>query len=176
MSNLKKPKKYLFYNLLINNLIASFTNNFVWFALTFWAILETRSVIVASVIAGIFAVSNMIGAVIIGGYVDNHRKKTAMVVSSIISLFAFSFGSVIYFVSIFNTKVLVTSPMLWLFVAILMIGTVAGNMRLIALSTSVSLLYNEHERDKANGLVGTVQGISFSLTSIFSGIVISFLV
>jgi DHA3 family multidrug efflux protein-like MFS transporter len=64
--------------------------------------------------------------------------------------------------------------MLWVFVVVLMIGTVTGNMRTIALSTAVTLLFPEAVRDKANGLVGTMQGISFAATSVFSGIVIGF--
>ncbi|MDP1793645.1 MAG: MFS transporter, partial [Acidimicrobiales bacterium] len=40
----------------------------------------------------------------------------------------------------------------------------------VALSTTVTLLVPEEERDKANGLVGTVNGVSFSITSLFSGL------
>ena len=41
-----------FHRLVANTLIASVTNNFLWFALTFWVYLETRSVIASSVIGG----------------------------------------------------------------------------------------------------------------------------
>lgn len=37
-----------------NALIASTANNFLWFALTFWVYLETRSVIASSVIGGAY--------------------------------------------------------------------------------------------------------------------------
>ena len=45
-----------FYRLLGIALIVVTTNNFVWFALTFWAYLTTKSVITTSVLAGIFLV------------------------------------------------------------------------------------------------------------------------
>ena len=45
-------------------------------------------------------------------------------------------------------------------------------MRGIALSTCVTLLVPEDRRDRANGMVGTVTGISFAITSVFSGLVI----
>lgn len=53
-----------------------------------------------------------------------------------------------------------------------LLGSVAGNMRGIALSTCVTLLIREDGRDRANGMVGTVTGISFAITSVFSGLVV----
>ena len=54
-------------------------------------------------------------------------------------------------------------------------GAIAGNLRTVALSTTVTLLVPVDRRDKANGLVGTVNGVSFALTSVFSGLAIGFL-
>jgi len=65
-----------------------------------------------------------------------------------------------------------THPAFWVLVGATLLGSVAGNMRGIALSTCVSLLVPESRRDKANGMVGTVTGISFAITSVFSGLVI----
>ena len=45
-------------------------------------------------------------------------------------------------------------------------------MRGIALSTCVTLLVPEERRDRANGMVGTVTGVSFALTSVFSGLAV----
>jgi DHA3 family multidrug efflux protein-like MFS transporter len=56
-----------------------------------------------------------------------------------------------------------------------MLGSVMGNMRNIALSTTVTLLFEEDKRDKANGMIGTVNGISFAITSVASGMIIGFL-
>lgn len=45
-----------FHHLLANNLVANITNFTVWFALTFWVFLETRSVFATGMIAGIYLV------------------------------------------------------------------------------------------------------------------------
>ena len=41
-------------------------------------------------------------------------------------------------------------PLLWIFILFIMIGGVVGNIRMIALSTIVTLLFEEKNRDKAN--------------------------
>jgi DHA3 family multidrug efflux protein-like MFS transporter len=54
-------------------------------------------------------------------------------------------------------------------------GAIAGNLRGIALSTLVTILIPEENRDRANGLVGTATGVAFLAASIFSGLAIGFL-
>src|SRR3546814_19345986 len=51
-------------------------------------------------------------------------------------------------------------------------GSVAGGLRGIVMSTCVTLLVPADRRDRANGLVGTVTGVSFAITSVFSGLAI----
>ena len=57
----------------------------------------------------------------------------------------------------------------------ILVGGVVESLRNIALSTTVTLLVPEDGRDKANGLVGTVQGIAFMITSVFSGLSVGLL-
>ena len=45
-----------FHQVLANNLIQNVTNFTVWFALVFWAFLETRSVFVTGMIGGFYLV------------------------------------------------------------------------------------------------------------------------
>ncbi len=166
--------KVIFYNLLGNSLFAVVTNMFVWFAVTFWVFLETQSVLATSYVAGIFAVANMVSAFVFGTIVDHNRKKTAMMISSVVSLLFYALGAAIYFTadeSVFSNP---ASLMLWVLVITLMLGSIMNNLRHIALATTVSMLFQEG-KDKANGLVGAMQGIGFSLTSVFSGLVIGFL-
>lgn len=40
-------KNSLFKHILINTALAGFSNMFLWFAITFWVYLETRSVFVS---------------------------------------------------------------------------------------------------------------------------------
>ncbi len=163
-----------FYHLLSNTLVATVTNMFVWFALTFWVFIETQSVLATSYIAGTFAVANMLSALFFGSIVDHNRKKTAMLYSSIASFIFYSIGALIYF----KTDVLMfkdsSEPVLWFLIVTLMLGSVAGNLRNIALATTVTMLFTEG-RDKANGLIGAVSGFGFSITSVLSGLVIGFL-
>lgn len=163
-----------FYYLLANTLLANITNSFVWFSLTFWVFIETRSVLATSFIAGSFAVANMISAAIFGGFVDHHKKKVAMLTSSIVSFVFYSLGLTLFLVTPREALTDPTSIELWTLIVVLIIGSVAGNLRMIALSTLVTRLFTEG-RDKANGLLGAVNGIGFSITSVLSGLAIGFL-
>jgi MFS transporter, DHA3 family, multidrug efflux protein len=49
---------------------------------------------------------------------------------------------------------------------------IVGNLRAIALSTLVTLLIPVGVRDRANGQVGTVNGVSFLVTSVISGLLV----
>lgn len=162
-----------FYHVLGNNLLAGITNNLVWFALTFWVYLETESVLATSWIAGTFAVAGVFGGFIFGPIVDRERKKTALIQSSIMSLTAYCMGAFIYFSHPESTWQEPFSFPLWTLIIVLMLGVVANNLRMIAQSTIVTMLFAEN-RDKANGLVGASMGLSFAVTSVFSGLIIGF--
>ncbi len=166
-------QKRTFYQLLGNSMIAAVTNAFVWFALTFWAFLATESVLVTSLIAGTFAVANVVFAFVFGSIVDKYRKWTAMMMSSVASLVWFTLGTLFYFATPAEQFASYTSPALWVLIAMLVLGSVAGNLRMIALVTLVRGLFTE-DRDKANGLIGAVNGLSFTVTSVLSGVAIGF--
>ncbi len=173
MGHMSFNPKRTFNLLLANTLIASVTNTFVWFSVSFWIFLETRSVLATSYLAGTFAVGTMVSSILFGTFVDHNRKKLVMVYSSIASLIFYSLGATLYFSqnpSVFKDS---TSLLLWSLVIILILGSIAGNLRMIALTTSVSLLFTK-DKDKANGMIGAVTGISFSLTSVLSGVTIGF--
>lgn len=161
----------VFKRLLANTLISSAAGAFLWFAITFWVYLETKSVVATAMIGGAFALISALFGVFFGTFVDHHRKHFVMVVSSVISLAFFAMGAAIY---AFERDGLLRlrNPYFWAFIVTILIGAVAGNLRAIALSTCVTLLVPEADRDKANGLLGTVNGLSFTLTSVFSGLAI----
>ena len=75
-----------FHHLLVNTLVASVVNFTVWFAVTFWVYLETRSVFATGVISGIYLVFTAASGVWFGGLVDRHRKRSVMLGSSAASL------------------------------------------------------------------------------------------
>src|SRR3546814_20604853 len=67
---------------LFNNLMQNVINFTVWFALVFWAFLETRSVFFTGMIGGIYLVFTAGFAIWFGSLVDHHRKKRIMLASS----------------------------------------------------------------------------------------------
>ncbi len=162
-----------FHKILGNNLIQNVTNYTVWFALVFWAFLETRSVLVTGMIGGIYLVFTAGFAVWFGSLVDHHSKKHAMLGSSAAS-FALYAASLLALWSMPAQALHDQSDIrLWLFVLIVMLAVIAGNVRMIALPTLVTALIEESRRDKANGLVGMVTGIGFLVTSGISGFLVA---
>lgn len=164
-----------FYHVLLNTLIANVTTSYLWFALTFWVYLETKSVLATGIIGGAYMLLVAIFSIVFGTIVDHNKKKRVMVLSSIFTLVFFALSGIIY--AIFQKSQLLdwTGPIFWLFAGTLLIGAVVENMRNIALSTTVTLLVPKENHDKANGMVGTVQGVAFMVTSVFSGLSIGLL-
>ena len=162
-----------FHHLLINNLVANITNLTVWFALTFWVFLETRSVFATGMIAGIYLGLIAMLGVWLGSLVDHHRKKQVMMGSSLASLLLYS-GSLAACLLIPEQSLGdASNAALWLLVLAVLFGVIAGTIRNIALATLVTLLVPEDRRDRANGLVGMVAGIGFLTTSAISGFLVA---
>lgn len=164
-----------FAQVLVNTLIANVTTSFLWFALTFWAYLETRSVLATGLIGGTYMLMLAVFAMYFGTLVDRHRKHRVMVLSAVITLAAFLVGGAIYAVAGSASVSDVARPWFWLFAGVILVGSVVESLRNIALSTTVTLLVAPDRRANANGLVGTVQGLAFIVTSVFSGLAIGML-
>ena len=164
-----------FHRLVANTLLAGMTNNLIWFALTFWAYLETRSVIASSVISGGYMLLLATSGLFFGTFVDRHRRRVSMLVSSSASLIAYLVAGLIYLGTPAGHLRDLTRPQFWVFVALVLAGAIAGNLRTIALTTTVTVLVPEDRHGQANGLVGATNGVSFALTSVFSGLAIGLL-
>ena len=162
----------LFPHILANSAIAGFTNMLLWFAITFWAYLETHSVFVTGMLGGVYLILNLFGGIYFGSLVDHNRKKWIMLASSITSLWFYSVSFVMLLTLPESTWTNMWSPWLWIFILISMLGVTAGNIRMIALSTIVTIMIPEWERAKANGQIGAVNGLVFTVVSVFSGILI----
>lgn len=162
-----------FHHLLGNNLVANITNFTVWFALTFWVYLETRSVFATGMIAGIYLVMTAASGIWFGSLVDHHRKKLVMLGSSVVSFALYAVSLAVHELTAEGRLKEVAGVPLWLFITVVMLGVIAGNIRSIALPTLVTILIPEDRRDKANGLVGMVTGIGFLTTSVISGFLVA---
>ena len=164
-----------FHVTLLNSLVAFITNNFVWFAVTFWVYLETKSVIATSVMAGVFTLTIAFSGFFLGSLVDRYPKKRVMLLSSMISLVLYAIASFIFVTTPYEEFADASSVRLWIFIVLALVGAIGGNLRSIALSTLVTILVPEDGRDKANGLVGTANGVAFLGASIFSGLAVGYL-
>jgi len=161
-----------FRRLLLNTLVSGVTSTFLWFALTFWVYLETRSVVATGVIGGAYGIASAAIGPAFGTYVDHHRKHQAMVLATSLSALCFGLAATVFALVDTDDLLQLDAPWFWILVGATLAGSVAGMMRSIAMSTCVTLLVPADRRDRANGLVGTVTGISFAVTSVFSGLVI----
>ena len=164
-----------FYQVLVNTLIANVTTSYLWFALTFWAYLETKSVLATSIVGGSYMLLVAVFGVVFGAIVDHMKKKAVMVLSSAITLVTYLVAGALFLAFPEATLVDWNGPWFWVFAGVILIGGVVENLRNIALSTTVTLLVPADRRDRANGLVGTVQGVAFMVTSVFSGLSVGLL-
>jgi MFS transporter, DHA3 family, multidrug efflux protein len=168
-----EPAQRTFLHLLLNTLTVSVMNFTVWFALTFWVYIETQSVFATGMIAGIFLIAIAATGIWFGSLVDHHHKKRVMQVSAAVSLLVYTVSLALYLVTPEATFRDPGSLMLWVFIVLVMLGVIAGNLFGIALPTCVTLLIPADVRDRANGLVGTSTGVSFLVTSVISGILVA---
>lgn len=171
--DLRHGTQRVFAHLLVSNAVVSVINYTVWFAITFWVFLETRSVFATGMIAGIFVVATAATGIWFGSLVDNHRKQAVMQGSAVASAAVYAACLGLYLLTPPEAFRDVASWQLWVFIVALMLGVVAGGPRAIALPTLVTLLVPEDRRDRANGLVGTVSGTSILVTSVISGVLVA---
>lgn len=164
-----------FHHVLVNTLIANVTTSYLWFALTFWVYLETRDVALYGILNSAYILLIAVGSIFFGSFVDHHRKKNVMMFAAVVTLVAFAASAGVWAGALAGTGISGTDPALWVFAGLILLGAVVEHMRNIALSTTVTLMVPEKERDRANGLVGAVQGAAFFVTSILSGVSIGFL-
>lgn len=162
-----------FLHLLLNVLVVSVINMTVFFAITFWTFIRTQSVLATGMIAGIFLVCTAASGIWFGSLVDHHRKKLVMQASVVVSLACYLVAFALYLLAPDQAFTRSASVLLWVFVVTAMFGVIAGNIRMIAMMTLVTLLIEPARRDRANGLVGTATGVAFLATSVISGLLVA---
>ena len=131
--DLSRSTDRAFVHLLVNTLLVSVINFTVWFAVTFWVFLETKSVLATGMVAGIFLVTTAVSGIWFGSLVDHHRKKTMMQVSAAVSLAFYAVAFTLYQLTPEQTFTDPASVMLWVFIVLTMFGVITGNIRSIAL-------------------------------------------
>lgn len=164
-----------FHHVLVNTLVANMTTAMVWFGLTFWAYLETRSVLVTSILGGSYMLLIAVMSVPFGTLIDRVRKKTAMYLATMVTGAAFTLATIIFFVVPADLLLDLRRPFFWIFLVVVLTGAVVESIRGLALATCVTLLVPADGRAKANGLVGMTQGVGFALNSVLSGLAVGYL-
>lgn len=161
-----------FYNVLANTVLASVTNMTVWFAITFFTYLQTQAVFATSLLSGLYLVVVAVTGIWFGSLVDHFPKKRIMLISSVLSFAIYAAGFGLYQAAPEGAFSSISSVWLWSFAPLLLAGVIIGNLRAIALPTVITMLIPEKDRDRANGLAGTANGISFLVTSVISGLLV----
>jgi DHA3 family multidrug efflux protein-like MFS transporter len=164
-----------FVHILVNTAVANLATSFLWFGLTFWIYAETRNVIASGAVGAAYMLFVSVCSMLFGTLVDRFDKKAVMVWATVFALGMFLIDLGFFAVAGADRLSDITQPWFWLFTAIMLAGAVVEQLRGIALSTTVTLLVPEERRANANGMVGTVQGLSMLVTSVFSGLSVGYL-
>lgn len=165
-------RRRAFAQVLANTFVANLTTSFLWFALVFWIYLETRNVLATSLLGGTYMLLLAVMGVPFGGLVDRWRKKSIMLGAQLVTAVAFAIAFALFLMLPTSAFTDIGSPAFWALGLAVLVGAVVESARGIALSTTVTLLVPSDERDKANGQVGIVNGLSFAVTSVFSGLAV----
>ncbi|MDO5683043.1 MAG: MFS transporter [Propionibacteriaceae bacterium] len=165
----------LFHRVLANTVVANTATGFLWFGWTFWVYLETRSVFINAVMGGSYMALLSVTSMLFGVLVDRFRKKLVMVASSVLTAAGYGLAGVMFLALPTPVITDLRAPWFWIAGGLILGGAVVENMRNIALSTTVTLLVPDGERDRANGLVGAAQGFAFLATSVLAGLAIGLL-
>lgn len=163
-----------FYHILTNTLVANVASGYIWFALIFWSIEQTNSVIAPSMMGGIYLIFTALSGIWFGSIVDHHKKKTAMQVSTIVMLLFFVLALLFYQITPKEAFTTVSGWELWVLAVLILGGAIVGNIRYITIPTVTTILVAADNRDKANGLTGTVFGLSFAICSVIAGLLTGF--
>lgn len=145
---------------------------FIWFGITFWAYLETRSVLVASFMGGAYMLLLAVLGVPFGALIDRHRKHTMMAASAVGTVGTYLLAAVVFLLTPDDVLVDIGRPWFWLFAGLILFGSLLAMIRGLALSTCVTILVEPDKRANANGVVGAVNGATMLVVSVLSGLAI----
>lgn len=161
-----------FNHVLGNTAAAMLATSFLWFGITFWAYLETRSVLVTSILGGAYMLGMAVLGVPFGSLIDRFRKHTVMVWSALGTTVSFLLGAAVFVLTPPDHLGDMRQPWFWLFGFFVLVGALMAMIRGLALSTCVTMLVESEQRANANGLVGAVNGMTMLVTGVLSGVAI----
>lgn len=166
----KAERARAFNHILANAAVAGLGTAFIWFGITFWAYLATRSVLATSFLGGAYMLGMAVLGVPFGSLIDRWRKHDAMVASAIATVVCFLLGGAIYLAVPQEQLADMGRPWFWLFTSLILLGALVAMVRSLALATCVTILIDSDDRAKANGLVGAVNGMTMLVVGMLSGV------
>ena len=167
-----KTRAQTFAHVLGNTAVAMLGTSFIWFGITFWAYLETRSVLATSFLGGAYMLGLAVFGVPFGSLIDRHHKHKVMVASAVGTAALFLLAAVVFLLTPPELLIDLGRPWFWLFTGLILGGALLASVRSISLSTVVTILVESDKRANANGLVGTVNGVMMMVTGMLSGLAI----
>ncbi|KXK26020.1 MAG: enterobactin exporter EntS [candidate division WS6 bacterium OLB20] len=162
-----------FYAVAFNTLLSSVITFLVWFGVSIWVYLETGSVLATSIMSAFYALSMVLTGFIYGPIVDRSSKRSVMLWGDIISLIFLVIGFVIYQQTPVEQFRSDGSVVLWGMVLMIFLGVIISGVRNVALPALITILVKKEERDRANGLVGTITGVGFIIAPMLGGILLA---
>ena len=168
----QRTRSRAFAHVLGNTAAAMLGTAFIWFGLTFWAYLETRSVLVTSFMGGGYMLLLAVLGVPFGALIDRHRKHTMMIASAAGTVVSYLLAVVVFVLTPDDVLVDIGRPWFWLFAGLVLFGSLLAMIRGLALSTCVTILVEPDRRANANGVVGAVNGATMLVVSVLSGLAI----
>ena len=159
-----------FNQVLGNTAAAMLSTMFLWFGITFWAYLETRSVLATSIMGGAYMLGMAVLGVPFGSLIDRYRKHVVMVWSAVGTALMFVAAGALFVLTPQETLTDLRRPWFWVFTGISLAGALLVMLRGLALATCVTMLVEPDRRANANGLVGAVNGLTMLVTGVLSGL------
>jgi len=170
--SLQAARSRAFTHVLINSAAAGLGTAFIWFGITFWAYLETRSVLATSFLGGAYMLGMAILGVPFGSLIDRYRKHPVMMFSAAGTAASFVLGGLVFWLTPHEDLIALNKPWFWLFCSLILFGALLAMIRALALTTCVTMLVESDKRANANGLVGAVNGMTMLVVGVLSGLAI----
>ncbi|MEZ5087800.1 MAG: MFS transporter [Tessaracoccus sp.] len=170
MLSAQKDRSLAFTHVLANTAVAMLGTAFIWFGITFWAYLETRSVLATSFLGGAYMLGMAVLGVPFGSLIDRYRKHPVMVFSAVGTTVSFLLGGVMFWLTPYDDLVSLNKPWFWMFCGLILFGALLAMIRGLALTTCVTMLVESDKRANANGLVGAVNGMTMLVVGVLSGL------
>lgn len=170
MLSAQEDRSLAFTHVLANTAVAMLGTAFIWFGITFWAYLETRSVLATSFLGGAYMLGMAVLGVPFGSLIDRYRKHPVMVFSAVGTTVSFLLGGVMFWLTPYDDLVSLNKPWFWMFCGLILFGALLAMIRGLALTTCVTMLVESDKRANANGLVGAVNGMTMLVVGVLSGL------